>query len=108
VTGVEIFVRHDAELDALGYFQHTLEHNPDAALRFLKAVDHTVENLARHPLKGRLRHFRGRDLKNIRSWRVDDFEDYLIFYRFTEPRLEILRVKHGTMNFPDALRRLPD
>ena len=108
MKAVEIFVRHDAELDAFGYFQYISERNPDAALRFLEAVDHTVENLALQPLKGRLRHFRGRDLKNIRSWRVDDFEDYLIFYRFTQPRLEILRVKHGAMNFPDALRRLPD
>jgi len=108
VKGVEIFVRHDAELDAFGYFQYIFKDNPDAALRFLEAVDRTVENLALQPLKGRLRHFRGRDLKNIRSWRVDDFEDYLIFYRFNEPRLEILRVKHGAMNFPDALRRSPD
>ena len=108
MTRLEIFVRHDAELDAFGYFQRIFEHNPDAALCFLEAVDHTVENLALQPLKGRLRHFRGRDLKHVRSWRVDDFEDYQIFYRFTEPRLEILRVKHGAMNFPDALRRLPD
>lgn len=101
---VEIFVRHDAELDAFGYFQYINEYNPDAALRFLHAIDRTIENLARQPSMGRLRKFRGRDLKNIRSWRVDDFENYLIFYRFAEMRLEILRIKHGAMNFPGALR----
>ena len=79
---IEIFVRHDAELDAFGYFQRILQ-----------------------PLKGRLRKFRGRDLKNIRSWRVDDFENYLIFYRFNGMRLEILRLKHGAMDFPQALRQ---
>ena len=73
-------------------------------MRFLEALDRTVENLALQPLKGRLRHFSGRDLKNIPSWRVDDFEDYLIIYCFAEPLLEILRVKHGAPNFPDALR----
>jgi toxin ParE1/3/4 len=102
---VEIFVRHDAELDAFGYFQHLRENNPEAALRFLQAVDGTVEKLALQPLKGRLRRFRGRDLKNIRSWRVDGFENYLIFYRFTGSRLEILRLKHGAMDFPQALRQ---
>jgi toxin ParE1/3/4 len=102
---IEIFVRHDAELDAFGYFQYIRENNPEAAQRFLEAIDDTVENLAVQPLKGRLRKFRGRDLKNIRSWRVDDFENYLIFYRFTGRRLEILRVKHGAMDFPQALRR---
>ncbi|MGH7990230.1 MAG: type II toxin-antitoxin system RelE/ParE family toxin, partial [Limisphaerales bacterium] len=90
---IEIFVRHDAELDAFGYFQYIHEHNPDAALRFLESIDQTVEDLALQPLKGGLRKFRGRDLKNIRSWRVDDFENYLIFYRLTEMRLEILRIK---------------
>jgi toxin ParE1/3/4 len=102
---VEIFVRHDAELDAFGYFQYLRENNPEAALRFLQAVDATVEKLALQPLKGRLRRFRGRDLKNIRSWRVDGFENYLIFYRFTGSRLEILRLKHGAMDFPQALRQ---
>jgi toxin ParE1/3/4 len=102
---VGIFVRHAAELDAFGYFQYIREHNPEAARRFLAAIDSTVEKLAQQPLNGRLRKFRGRDLKNIRSWRVDDFENYLIFYRFAGTRLEILRVKHGAMDFPKALRR---
>lgn len=73
MKSVEIFVRHDAELDAFGYFQYLSEHNPEAALRFLAAIDQTIEGLALQPLKGRLRNFRGRGLKNIRSWRVDDF-----------------------------------
>lgn len=101
---VEILVRHDAELDVIGYFQYIRENNPEAALRFLKAIDRTVESLAQQPLKGRLRKFRGRDLKNIRSWRVDDFENHLIFYRCAGMRLEILRIKHGAMDFPRALR----
>jgi toxin ParE1/3/4 len=100
---IEIFVRHDAELDAFGYFQYINEYNPDAALRFLRAIDQTIENLAAQPLIGRLRKFHRRDLKNIRSWRINDFENYLIFYQFAQRRLEILRIKHGAMNFPQAL-----
>jgi toxin ParE1/3/4 len=102
---IEVFVRHDAELDALGYFDYLRERDPDVAARFLAAIDRTVEGLALQPLKGRLRRFRGRDLRHIRSWRVDDFENYLIFYRATGERLEVLRIKHGAMNFPHALRR---
>jgi toxin ParE1/3/4 len=105
---VEIFVRHAAELDAFGYFQYIREHNPDAAVRFLQAIDDTIESLALQPLKGRLRKFRGRDLKNIRSWRVDGFENYLIFYRLSGMRLEIIRIKHGAMDFPQALRPVAD
>ncbi len=102
---MEIFVRHDAELDAFGYFPYIRESNPEAARRFLGAIDCPIANLALQPLKGRLRKFRGGDLKNIRSWRVDEFENYLIFYRLTGMRLEILRIKHGAMNFPKALRQ---
>jgi toxin ParE1/3/4 len=105
VKRIEVFVRHDAESDAFGYFQYIHEHNPDAALRFLAAIDHTIEGLALLPLKGRLRKFRGRGLGQIRSWRVDGFESYLIFYRFNRARLEVLRIKHGAMDFPKALRR---
>jgi len=106
VKKIEIFVRHDAELDAFGYFQYIQEHNPAAALRFLEAIDATVQGLALHPLKGRPRKFRSADLKGIRSWRVDRFENYLIFYRIARTRLEILRIKHGAMEFPRALREI--
>jgi toxin ParE1/3/4 len=106
VNHIEIFVRHDAELDAFGYFQYIQEYNPGAGLRFLKAIDETVDGLALQPLKGRLRKFRGRDLKNIRSWRVNDFENYLIFYRFDGSQLEVLRIKHGAMDFPQALKKV--
>jgi toxin ParE1/3/4 len=63
-----------------------------------------VQGLALQPLKGRLRKFRGEDLRGIRSWRVNRFENYLIFYRVTVSRLEILRIKHGAMDFPRTLR----
>lgn len=102
---IEIFVRHTAELDAFGYFEFIEQRNPEAAQRFLHAIDQTISDLALHPLKGRLRKFRGPDLKGIRSWRVDGFENYLIFYRLLESRLEVMRIKHGAMGFPQALRQ---
>jgi len=67
VRPVSVLVRHDAELDAYGYFQYIRENNPDAAVRFLEALNRTIGNLASQPIKGRLRKFRGRELKNIRS-----------------------------------------
>ena len=103
MSRIEILVRHDAELDAFGYFQYINKRNPEASVRFLVAIDDTIAGLAQHPLKGRLRDFRSKNLRNIRSWRVDDFENYLIFYRFENSRLEILRIRHGRMRFPGAL-----
>lgn len=108
MSRLEIFVRHDAELDAFGYFQRINENNPEAATRFLAAIDRTVERLGEHPFIGRRRRFSGKDLRDIRSWRVDEFENYLIFCRVTAEQLEVLRVKHGAMNFPRALREPPE
>lgn len=100
---VPVQVRHEAEVDALSYFEHIYRRNPDAAFRFMDAIDKTVEGLKIHPLKGRLRLFRGKNLKNIRSWRVDGFETYLLFYRFDGKLLDILRIRHGAMRFPTTL-----
>ena len=100
----EIFVRHDAEIDALAYFDYMHDRSPTAALRFLSALDRTVENLARNPFIGRRRRFRNPALRNLRSWRVEGFENYLIFYRVTETQLEVLRIRHGAMKFPRALK----
>jgi plasmid stabilization system protein ParE len=57
VKRVAIFVRHDAELDAFGYFQYIQEQNPEAASRFLAAIEQTIDGLALQPLKGRLGNF---------------------------------------------------
>ncbi len=100
----EILVRHAAELDASAYFEFMHQRSPTSALRFLSSLDRTIENLARHPLIGRRRRFRDPSLRNIRSWRVDGFENYLIFYRVRENELEVLRIRHAAMKLPTALR----
>ena len=105
MSGVQILVRHDAELDAYAYFQRISERNPEVGLNFLRAIDETVEDLALQPLKGRPRRFRGKDLSNIRSGRVNGSETYLLFYRFSAGTLEILRLRHGAMKLPRALRK---
>ena len=64
---METSVRHEADLDALGCFEYLNVRSAEAAVRFLKAVDETVEELGQQPGMGRLRRFRGRDLRNIRS-----------------------------------------
>jgi plasmid stabilization system protein ParE len=40
------------------------------------------------------------------TWKpVSGFGGSGVFYRFTGRRLEILRLKHGAMDFPQALRQ---
>jgi len=50
------------------------------------------------PGMGRTRSFKHKDLAGLRSWKVEGFSNYLIFY-FARPNgVEILRVIHGARN----------
>jgi toxin ParE1/3/4 len=77
--------------------------NPTAARAFLVAAYDSFEFLARNPGIGRSRADLG--FPEVRSWRVDGFRRYLIFYRELPDRIQIWRVLHGAR---DLLRALPD
>ena len=76
--------------------------NPEAADRVQEAIFDSFTLLARSPILGRERHFRRR--KNIRSWVVTNFRNYVIFYRELPDGsgVEIVRVLHGARDL-DAL-----
>ena len=74
-----------------------LEHaGSEIADRWHESLWKTIQFLRRDPLVGRVR----RDLKHsgIRSWRVKDFERWLIFYGVRDRMLVLYRVTSGTMN----------
>ena len=66
------------------------------AVRFWQRTQDTFAVLTKQPGMGRLRP----DLRpaTLRSWRVNDFENWLIFYTVGQTELEIFRVKHGMMD----------
>jgi plasmid stabilization system protein ParE len=68
------------------------------AARWLVSLKRTIKQLSRHPQLGRPRS----DLKpnGIRSWRVDHFRRWLIFYQVKEDALVLLRVRYGMMDLP--------
>jgi toxin ParE1/3/4 len=72
--------------------------NIDAADRFLKSADQTFQDLAKMPGMGRPRNFPGTRLHNLRSFRVKDFESYLIFYAPILDGIEVFHVLHGARN----------
>ena len=71
------------------------EDDPDAADRFIEAAYETFLRLATLPGMGRARRFRASRLKDLRSFRVSDFEDYLIFYGPIPDGIEVYHVFHG-------------
>jgi len=67
--------------------------NPAAAHAFLEAAYNSFEFLGRNPGVGRKRADLG--FPEIRSWRMNGFRRYLIFYRELPDRIQIWRVLHG-------------
>lgn len=69
---------------------------PEIAGRWAEAVWNTVSALELQPHLGRAR----TDLPfpGVRSWRVNDFGRWLIFYGVRETVLILYRVRHGAMN----------
>jgi len=69
--------------------------NLDAADRFLDAAQNTFVQLARMSGLGRTRKFPESALKNLRSFRILDFENYIVFYRPIPDGIEVFHVLHG-------------
>jgi plasmid stabilization system protein ParE len=70
----------------------------EIAHRWHEAVWQTLAELDKFPFLGRER----RDLTPLgtRSWRVNQFARWLIFYTVRDDTLVFLRVRHGMMNLP--------
>ncbi len=68
----------EPELAAIG--DYIAIDNLDAADRFLEAAYGTFQELAWTPGMGRNRNFPQARLNSLRSFRIKDFDNYLVFY----------------------------
>jgi len=70
---------------------------PEVAENWYRSLVKTLEQLKKHPRLGRER----KDLSpaGIRSWRVEGFPRWLVFYGVTpDDSLVFYRIRQGTMN----------
>ncbi len=74
--------------------------NPDAAERFVPALEETYAQLEALPGMGSVRHFGRQDLQGVRIISVTGFENYLIFYVPAGKSIKALRILHAARDFP--------
>jgi plasmid stabilization system protein ParE len=94
---MKVIVRPQFYLDMEEEVYWLLENaGADVARGWHDAVWRTIELLKAHPEMGRVR----KDLKQpgIRSWRVQHFTRWLIFYGVRAQDLMLYRVRSGMMN----------
>lgn len=76
--------------------------HPSAGIRFLRALADTVQGLLAHPELGR----QPPDVKQgLRSWPVEGFSNWLVFYRIEGQNLRLVRLLHGARDLPHAVQR---
>jgi toxin ParE1/3/4 len=91
--------RHDIVAAAL----YIAEDSPEAARRFLEAVEQTIATAAAMPGVGAPRRYRDPRLAGLRMIAVRGFEKHLVFYRPLEPGIEIVRVLHAARDIETIL-----
>lgn len=83
-----------------GIWHFIAQDNPDAATRVIEAAYETFKTLAANPGIGKKMQFRNPRLRDVRSWRITGFENYLIFYRSVEGGgIQVIHVYHGARDF---------
>ena len=71
-----VYKRASAKRDLVEDFVYLAEHaGIETAERFLLSADESFSEIARHPGMGK-----GLKLTDLRKWRVNGFEKFLIFY----------------------------
>jgi len=89
-----VFEADFAEITA----QFAVLASPETSSRWERAVTRLTELLQKHPELGRIR----RDLRprGIRTFVIEEFPDFLLFYRITPTEIIFLRVRYGGMDLP--------
>ena len=78
-------------------FAYIEQHNPRAAVAIDERISAQIERLARHPESGRLGRVEGtRELLVART-------SYIVAYRVTEVAVRVLRILHGSQQWPDEV-----
>ena len=81
--------------DIAEHSQHIAENNLDAALRFLGAVEATVELLSQFPDAGGVVPTNRVDAIGLRAKLVNGFGSYVVLYFVTDETVDVARVIRG-------------
>jgi toxin ParE1/3/4 len=96
-VGPEVVILPEADRDLLeqaAYYYR--QGSPETADRWVDQVLATFRFLAQHPGIGAPWPTRRRRFAGLKTWPVDGFEQFIVFYRPIERGIEVLRVLRGT------------
>jgi toxin ParE1/3/4 len=100
-------IRPRARDDIIRQFRWYLveQDAPDAAFRFVDAVEASVEQLLSMPGVGAPREIGNPALKGLRVWPVKEFDEFLICYVVEGDTLRVIRILHGKRDIQRILNK---
>jgi toxin ParE1/3/4 len=84
----------EAEADLQSTLSYLAERSPPAAKRYAKQFQGKIRLIANQPAVGRKRDALRPGLRSV------VVHPYVLFYRFTDTQIEIVRVLHGARDLP--------
>lgn len=95
-----VFQRAAARNDLMEHFVYLAENaGLNVAERFLTNAEASFNDLAEQPKMGAQLKLKNASLREVRKWRVRDFDNHLIFYMPRQDGVSIVRVLHGAMDW---------
>jgi toxin ParE1/3/4 len=105
----KLIIRNRATQDLRQQANYILSNGSvGAAEQFLELTEATFERILTAPKIGKLVDFLSERMGEVRQWRIKKFQDYLVFYRVQDDRIEILRVLHGARDLEGILSTLDE
>ena len=87
---------------------YTNKGGPALAIRFIDALEATVDNLELNPSRGRKPFPRDPQLTDLHAILLErPFQRLILFYRFTDEALTLERLIHGARDLPQRIRESP-
>lgn len=93
----KILITPAAEDDLINLWVYIARDNPTAADRVYRAAQATFETLVTSPNIGTPYQPKRTSLKGIRFFPINQFRNYVIYYREITEGIEIIRVLHAHM-----------
>lgn len=92
--------REQAERDVDEAINYYLSENaPEAALRFIDALEQAYGHIGRHPNAGSSRYAAELNLPGLRFWPLTKYP-HLVFYLERSDHIDVWRVLHGARDLP--------
>ena len=101
-----IILHEDATIALNEYFNDIAQSSNERALKFFDAARQTFASLAQMPGMGRIHDRQEEDISDIRKWAIKGFKNHLIFYRYNDENIEILRIIYATRDLEPLLKNV--